>query len=72
MNLSFLTSNGIEVEETGNQKEIEGVDGEKTSGTASSGSYSYFITDGNKVKKMKVVWTADERGFRPLVTITDV
>lgn len=60
------------MQETGSQKEIEGPTEEKTSGTASSGSYSYLFEQGGKTKRMTVVWTADERGFLPRVTVTDV
>ena len=38
----------------------------------SSGKYSFLINEDGRVKKVEVVWTADERGFRPVVTITDV
>lgn len=60
------------MQEKGGQKEIEGPDGEKTFGTASSGKYSYNIVENGKIKKMTVVWTADEKGFRPVITISDV
>ncbi len=68
----YVGSNGIEVEEKGTQKEIVGADGEKVSGTVSSGKYSYLIVgDGGKMQKMTVTWTADENGFRPVITISD-
>ncbi|EFX80874.1 hypothetical protein DAPPUDRAFT_303733 [Daphnia pulex] len=68
----YVGSNGIEVEEKGTQKEIVGADGEKVSGTVSSGKYSYLIVgDGGKLQKMTVTWTADENGFRPVITISD-
>ncbi|XP_046446379.1 endocuticle structural glycoprotein SgAbd-1-like [Daphnia pulex] len=68
----YVGGNGIEVEEKGTQKEIVGADGEKTSGTVSSGKYSYLIVgDGGKMQKMTVTWTADENGFRPVITISD-
>lgn len=68
---SYNTSNGIQVGVIGTQKQIQGPDGQETKGTVSSGSYSYFFRDNGKTKRMNVVWTADERGFLPVVTISD-
>ena len=68
----YKTSNGIEVEEKGSQKEIVGENGEKVFGTVSSGKYSYIVDDGSgQRKKVTVTWTADENGFRPVITYSD-
>lgn len=68
----YKTSNGIEVEEKGTQKEFIGENGEKVYGTVSSGKYSYIVVDSDgQRKKMTVTWTADENGFRPIITYSD-
>lgn len=59
------------MEEKGTQKDIIGPDGEISRGTSSAGSYSYSVIDiDGQSKKVTVSWTADERGFWPIVTVT--
>lgn len=64
----FVSSNGIEIEETGGRKElsVDKESGNPVFGTQSSGRYSYVHDN----VKITVTWKADENGFQPKVEFT--
>jgi opacity protein-like surface antigen len=58
---SYAAENGINVEESGSQRQIDPLDADSV-GTIMRGSYSFVADDG---KTYTVNWIADENGFQP-------